>query len=84
MSLRKPLAACAAVMAAFAIAGPATNASAATVPTAHTAWVGFGSGSLYCETLFAELVAAENSGNMWVTNYLSNVFVYSRCGGAAI
>jgi hypothetical protein len=84
MSLRKPLAACAAVMAAFAIAGPATNASAATVPTSRTAWVGFGSGSLYCQTLFAELRFAALTGNVPAENFLGEVFVYSRCGGAAI
>jgi hypothetical protein len=72
MSLRKPLVACAAVMAAFAIAGPA-NASAATVPTARTAagvtplslgcpiWYGITNPATGCEPYWAiELGFFEN------------------------
>jgi hypothetical protein len=79
MSRRKPLAALAAVTAAVAVAVPTASASAAT-----TAPIVFGPGSLYCEVLHSELMAAGDSGNIVMADYLGEVFVYSGCGGAAI
>jgi hypothetical protein len=89
MSLRKTLAASAAVTAALAIAGPATNASAATTGHAvRTRSIGVGgglvAGSLPCRMLIGQLQFADLSGNTVWANVLSNVFVYSGCGGAAI
>jgi hypothetical protein len=87
MSVRKPMAALAAVTAALALAIPSASASAATTtPAAHTGWIGPGlvAGSLPCQILVGELRFASASGNIWLENYLGNVFVYSGCGGAAI
>jgi hypothetical protein len=85
MSLRKPLAASAAVMAAFAVAGPATNASAATVPTARTASIGhFMAGPLACRIMVGELRFAMASGNTLWADGIARVLQYSGCGGAAI
>jgi hypothetical protein len=89
MSRRKPLAALAAVTAALALAVPAANASAATsAPAVRTASIGVRgglvSGSLPCRILIGQLRFAELSGNTVWANVLSNVFVYSGCGGAAI
>ena len=89
MSRQKPLAALAAVTAALALAVPAESASAA--PAAHavpTPWVGLDGrlvpGSLPCRLLVNEIRFASLSGNLLWANVLSNVFVYSGCGGAAI
>jgi hypothetical protein len=81
------MAALAAITAAVAVAVPAASASAA--PTERTVSprqaVGlFAPGGLYCDAVYTELRVAGASGNMWLTNYLSNVFVDSGCGGAAI
>jgi hypothetical protein len=89
MSRRKPLAALAAVTATLALAVPAASASAATTaPAVHTASIGVGgplvSGSLPCQILIGQLRFAALSGNTVWANVLSNVFVYSGCGGAAI
>jgi hypothetical protein len=85
MSRRKPLAALAAVAGALALVVPAASANAATTaPTARTAFVAFGPDSLYCRVVYSELVVAGDTGNMPLTNFLSNVFVDSGCGGAAI
>jgi hypothetical protein len=85
MSRQKPLAALAAITAALAVAVPAASASAATpAPAVRTAPSLFGAGSLYCDVLYSEVAGAFASGNTLFENYLSNVFVYSRCGGAAI
>jgi hypothetical protein len=85
MSRRKPLAALAAVAGALALVVPAASANAATTaPTARTAFVAFGPDSLYCRVLYSELVVAGNTGNVPLTTFLGNVFVYSHCGGAAI
>jgi hypothetical protein len=85
MSLRKPLAGAAAVAAALALAVPAASANAATsAPAVRTAPALFGAGSLYCDVLYSELAGAFASGNTLFETYLGNVFVYSRCGGAAI
>jgi hypothetical protein len=89
MSRRKPLAALAAVTATLALAVPTASASAATTaPAVHTASIGVGgplvSGSLPCQILIGQLRFAALSGNTVWANVLSNVFVYSGCGGAAI
>jgi hypothetical protein len=89
MSRRRPLAALAAVTATLAVAGPAASASAATTtPAAHPAFIGISgglqSGSLPCRILVGQLQFAGLSGNIALANVLSNVFVYSGCGGAAI
>ena len=88
MSQRKPLAALATVTAALAIAVPATSASAAPTAPARTALIGAGGrlvpGSLPCQILIGQIQFALLSGNMLWANLVSNVFVYSGCGGAAI
>ncbi|MCW3062981.1 MAG: hypothetical protein JWN32_153 [Solirubrobacterales bacterium] len=89
MSQRKPLAALAAVTAALALVVPAASASAATTaPAVRTAAVGVGgplvAGSLPCQILVGQIRFAALSGNTVWENVLSNVFVYSGCGGAAI
>jgi hypothetical protein len=85
MSRQKPLAALAAVTAALAVAVPAASASAATTaPAVRTAPTLFGPGSLYCDVVYGQLRLAGASGATLYENYLSNVFVYSGCGGAAI
>jgi hypothetical protein len=88
MSQRKPLAALAAVTAALAIAVPATSASAAPTAPARTALIGAGGrlvpGSLPCQILIGELRFAAATHRMAWATFLSNAFVYSGCGGAAI
>jgi hypothetical protein len=89
MSLRKPLSALAAVTAALALAVPATSASAApTAPAPHSAFIGAGGrlvpGSLPCRLLVWQIRGAVLTGNTVWANLLSNVFLYSGCGGAAI
>jgi hypothetical protein len=88
MTLRKPLAALAAVTAALALAVPASASAATTAPAVRTASIGVSgglvSGSLPCQILVGQLEAASASGNTVWANFLSNVFVYSGCGGAAI
>ena len=81
------LAALAAVTATLALAVPAVSASAApTAPAVRTASIGVGlqSGSLPCRILVHEIQRALLLGHKVWANYLSNVFVYSHCGGAAI
>jgi hypothetical protein len=89
MSRRKPLAALAAVAATLAVAGPAASASATTTaPAVRPAFIGFGgglqSGSLPCLLLVHQIQASLLVGNTFGANVLSNVFLYSGCGGAAI
>jgi hypothetical protein len=95
MSRRKPLAAVAAVTAALAVAVPEASASAATpapaVRTVHAvriAHIGFRGvllpGSLPCQILINQIRFAVFTGNALWANALSNVFIYSGCGGAAI
>jgi hypothetical protein len=85
MSLRKPLAAFAAVTAALALAVPAASASAATTaPAARPASIGLVSGSLPCQILVGQLRFAELSRNTVYANAIANVLLYSGCGGAAI
>jgi hypothetical protein len=84
MSLRKPTAALAALTAAAALAVPAASASAATTAPTGRALTLVGPGSLYCQVLYRELTFAFATGNIPAENVLGNVFVYSRCGGAAI
>ena len=89
MSPRKPVAALAAVTAALAVAVPVAGASAATTaPAVRTTSVGLGfgfpAGSLPCQILVNELRFAALTGNVPAENFLGEVFVYSRCGGAAI
>lgn len=83
MSSRKPLAALAAATAALALAIPTASASAGTIsPVAHRPFTG--PGSLYCQIVYRDLVAATDTGRMWTADFLSNVFVDTGCGGAAI
>jgi hypothetical protein len=89
MSRRKPLAALAAVTAALALAVSAGSASAATTaPAARTASIGVSAGlapgSLPCVILVRQIQFALLVRNPLWANVLSNVFVYSGCGGAAI
>jgi hypothetical protein len=79
----------AAATAALALAVPVTSASAATTaPAAPTAFIGIDgglvSGSLPCQILVAQLRFAASSGYTVWANFLSNVLLYSGCGGAAI
>jgi hypothetical protein len=85
MSLRKPVVASAAVIAALATTSPAASA-ATTAPAVRTASIGvdLGSGSLPCQILYWQLRGALLAGNTPWSNFLSNVFIYSHCGGAAI
>jgi hypothetical protein len=83
MSRRKLLALLASMTAALAIALPA-SASAATVPVVPPVSLGLQSGSLPCLLLVGQIQLAAQVGNTVWANVLSNVFVYSGCGGAAI
>jgi hypothetical protein len=85
MSRRKPLAALAAVTAALALVVPVASA-ATTAPAVPTTSIGVGlvPGSLPCQILIGQIQFALLSGNMLWANLVSNVFVYSGCGGAAI
>jgi hypothetical protein len=79
----------AAVTASLALAVPAAGASSATTaPAVRTASIGVGgrlvSGSLPCQILVGQIRFAVRSGNTLWANGLSNVFIYSGCGGAAI
>ncbi len=89
MSLRKSLAPLAGVTAALALAVPMASASAATtVPALPTtpAVVGglLAPGSLPCVLLIQQVRFALLTGNSVWANFLSNAFVRSGCGGAAI
>ena len=88
MSRRKPLAALAAVTAALALALPAASAGAATTAPATRVFIGAGgllpSGSFPCQILVGQIRFALLTGNAPFANVLSNVFIYSGCGGAAI
>ena len=78
MFRRKLIAGVAALTAAAAIAVPAASASAQTVPVAYTPPYA------YCLGLVGQIQLASATGNVLWANELSNVFVYSHCGGAAI
>jgi hypothetical protein len=89
MSPQKPLAALAAVTAALAVAVPAASASAATsAPAVRTAHVGVRGalmpGSLPCQFLVGQIQFAALTGNTGWESLVSNAFVSSGCGGAAI
>jgi hypothetical protein len=89
MSLRKSLAPLAAVTAALALVVPVASASAATtvpaVPTAPTVIGGLlAPGSLPCVLLVPQIQFALLTGNTLWETLLSNAFVNSGCGGAAI
>jgi hypothetical protein len=93
MSRRKALLALAAVMAALALAVPAASASTArTAPAVRTAFIGAGGplvrplppGSLPCRILVRQIQFALLTGHPVWANFLSNVFLYSGCGGAAV
>jgi hypothetical protein len=85
MSRRKPMAALAAVTAAVAVALPTASASAAPiVPAVPAAPILFGPGSLYCNVVYNDLRLALATRSVLAADFLSNVFVYSHCGGAAI
>jgi hypothetical protein len=89
MSRRKPLASLAAITATLALAAPAASASAA--PSArefHTTPIVVGGrlvpGSPPCWFLIHQIQHAVASGNTAWANFVSTVFIYSGCGGAAI
>lgn len=89
MSLRKSIGAVPAVIAALAVAAPAASASTATVsPSARTANIGFVGplqpGSIGCLFLVNRIRFAVLTGNTAFANILSNAFLYTGCGGAAI
>ena len=87
MSRRKPLAASAAVAAALALAVPAASATASPrTPTVRHAFGagGLTPGSLPCQFLIGEVRFATAAGYTPWANIVSNAFVYSGCGGAAI
>jgi hypothetical protein len=77
-------------MAALAVAVPAAGASAVTPAPAVGApfVVGFGAffapGSFPCQVLIGQVEAAYLTGNLAFASVLSNAFIYSGCGGAAI
>jgi hypothetical protein len=75
-----PLAAIAATTAALAFSVPATSAEAAT-PTPAPALV---SGSLPCQLLVSQIRLAVAFRFNGLATVLSNVFIRSGCGGAAI
>jgi hypothetical protein len=89
MTRRQPLAKLAAVTAAVALALPIASASAASpTPAIPSPFVGpdgrLVSGSFPCQVLFREVQFAFLTGNTLWANVVSNAFVYSGCGGAAI
>jgi hypothetical protein len=77
MSRRKLIAGLAAVTATAAIALPAASASAQPFPITYTPPYA------YCLSLVYQIQAAELTNPLFA-NLLSQVFVYSGCGGAAI
>jgi hypothetical protein len=77
----------AAVIAALALAIPVAGASAATTVPAVTTPPGgiqLAPGSLPCLLLVGQIRFAMLFGNTVWANFLSNVFIRSGCGGAAI
>ena len=85
MSRPKSIAALAAVTAAVAIAAPTATANAATTaPVSRAATVGLVPGSLPCRLLLNQVTLAYASGNLLWASFVSNIFVRSGCGGAAI
>jgi hypothetical protein len=87
MSRRKPLTTLAAITAALALSIPVATASAApTAPAVRTAFIGarLQPGSLPCQILIGQIRFAVLTKNTAWANVVSNVFVYSGCGGAAI
>jgi hypothetical protein len=84
MSLRKFLAALAALTAALVLALPVASAGAATPATIGLTGGLFAPGSFVCRLLVSQIQFALLTGNTAWANAVSNVFVYSGCGGAAI
>jgi hypothetical protein len=91
MSLRKSLFALPAVVAALAVASPAAASASVVSPAspAHTFNIGgfvgpLQPGSLGCRALVGNIQFALLTGNVPWASVLSNAFVYSGCGGAAI
>ena len=78
MFRRKLIAGVAALTAAASIAIPAASASAQPAPFAYTPPYAF------CASLIPQIQFATATGNLAWASVLSNVFVYSHCGGAAI
>ena len=78
MSLRRPLAALAALTTAGAIALPASSASAQVAPLVYTPPL------IFCQTLVSQINFALLTGNLPLANLVSQAFIYSHCGGAAI
>ena len=84
MSRSKSVAALAVVTAAIAVAAP--TADAATAPVAPFAAPTFRllPGSLPCQLLIGQVQLAYASGNLAYASVVSNAFIRSGCGGAAI
>ena len=78
MVRRKLIAALAALTAAGSIAVPAASASAQPAPIVFTP------PAAYCLALAHQIQFALATGNVPWATALSNLFVYSHCGGAAI
>lgn len=89
MSLRKSIVALPAVIAALAVAAPAASANTAvgwpSAPTANVGFVGpLQPGSIGCLFLVNRIRFAVATGYTAYANLLSNAFLYTGCGGAAI
>ena len=78
MVRRKLIAGLAALTAAGSIAVPAASASAQPAPIVYTPPYA------YCLSLVRQIQFASATGNVLWASALSNVFIYSHCGGAAI
>jgi hypothetical protein len=78
MSLRRPLAALAALATTGAIALPASGASAQVAPIVFTPPL------FVCQTYVSQISYALLTGNALLANLISQQFIYSHCGGAAI
>jgi hypothetical protein len=83
-SQRKPVVALAGAAAALALALPVASASASTTTTIPPISIGLAPGSLPCQILVSQIRFAVQFGSPLWANVLSNVFIYSGCGGAAI
>jgi hypothetical protein len=87
MSSRTLLAALAAVLAALAVALPASARTETRVPILPPISIGIGTGiagSPACQILVRQIQLALLLRSTLMANLLSNAFLYSGCGGAAI
>ena len=86
MFRRTLIAGLAALTAAGSIAVPAASAKAQPAATAgaRTASFAFAPPFAFCASLIPQIQFATATGNLAWASVVSNVFVYSHCGGAAI